>query len=184
MLICNERSCQANCMGGCRSVSVAGSDRGRDFNVAAQVKIISELGAVVLDRLRVRLDIASPVDEDLRLASWAKACCAWWWCCSRLESRLRNSSIRLCHCRCAAAPRQLRPVGYCDPRSHLCGLCTLVPAGSCGRACGASEAEALVHTCGTVSFSQTGLAQAGPLFCLGTEASARGAFDDLDAVLQ
>jgi hypothetical protein len=35
MLICNERSCQAHCLGGCRSVSVAGSDRGRDFNVAA-----------------------------------------------------------------------------------------------------------------------------------------------------
>ena len=35
MLICNERSCQAHCVGGCRSVSVAGSDRGRDFNVAA-----------------------------------------------------------------------------------------------------------------------------------------------------
>src|SRR5467141_1740348 len=35
MLLCNERSCQAHCLGGCRSVSVAGSDRGRDFNVAA-----------------------------------------------------------------------------------------------------------------------------------------------------
>jgi len=35
MLICNERSCQAHCVGGCRSVSVAGSDRGRDLNVAA-----------------------------------------------------------------------------------------------------------------------------------------------------
>src|SRR3981189_3362320 len=35
MLLCNERSCQAHYMGGCRSVSVAGSDRGRDFNVAA-----------------------------------------------------------------------------------------------------------------------------------------------------
>src|SRR4030088_978533 len=35
MLICNERSCQAHCLGGCRSASVAGGDRGRDFNVAA-----------------------------------------------------------------------------------------------------------------------------------------------------
>src|SRR5882757_3266710 len=35
MLICNERSCQAHCVGGCRSVSVAGSDRGRGLNVAA-----------------------------------------------------------------------------------------------------------------------------------------------------
>ena len=26
MPICNERSCQAHCVGGCRSVSVAGSD--------------------------------------------------------------------------------------------------------------------------------------------------------------
>jgi hypothetical protein len=34
-LICNERSCQAHCLGGCRSVSIAGSDRGRDFSVAA-----------------------------------------------------------------------------------------------------------------------------------------------------
>src|ERR1700731_713398 len=35
MLLCNERSFQAHCLGGCRSVSVAGSARGRDFNVAA-----------------------------------------------------------------------------------------------------------------------------------------------------
>src|ERR1700680_3299931 len=35
MLICNEISFQAHCLGGCRSVSVAGSARGRDFNVAA-----------------------------------------------------------------------------------------------------------------------------------------------------
>jgi hypothetical protein len=35
MLISNERSCRAHCVGGCRSVSVAGSDRGRDRNVAA-----------------------------------------------------------------------------------------------------------------------------------------------------
>src|SRR6202011_5771535 len=35
MLICNERSCQAHCLGGCRSASVAGGDRGRDFNIAA-----------------------------------------------------------------------------------------------------------------------------------------------------
>ena len=35
MLIRNERSCPAQCVGGCRSVSVAGSDRGRDLNVAA-----------------------------------------------------------------------------------------------------------------------------------------------------
>jgi hypothetical protein len=35
MLICNERTCQAHCVGGWRSVSVAGSDRGRDLNVAA-----------------------------------------------------------------------------------------------------------------------------------------------------
>src|SRR6266851_4172898 len=35
MLICNERSFQAHCLGGCRSVSVASSDRGRDLDVAA-----------------------------------------------------------------------------------------------------------------------------------------------------
>jgi len=35
MLICNERSYQAHCVGGWRSVSVTGSDRGRDLNVAA-----------------------------------------------------------------------------------------------------------------------------------------------------
>src|ERR1700730_7320476 len=35
MLICNEISFQAHCLGGWRSVSVAGSDRGRDLNVAA-----------------------------------------------------------------------------------------------------------------------------------------------------
>src|ERR1700738_3290718 len=35
MLICNEISFQAHGLGGCRSVSVAGSARGRDFNVAA-----------------------------------------------------------------------------------------------------------------------------------------------------
>ena len=35
MLLCNERSFQAHCLAGCRSVSVAGSARGRDFNVAA-----------------------------------------------------------------------------------------------------------------------------------------------------
>jgi hypothetical protein len=35
MLICNKRSCQAHCVGGWRSVSVAGSNRGRDLNVAA-----------------------------------------------------------------------------------------------------------------------------------------------------
>jgi hypothetical protein len=35
MLICNEISFQAHCLGGCRSVSVAGSARGRDLNVAA-----------------------------------------------------------------------------------------------------------------------------------------------------
>src|ERR1700736_6781624 len=35
MLICNEISFQAHCLGGCRSVSVAGSARGRDINVAA-----------------------------------------------------------------------------------------------------------------------------------------------------
>src|SRR6266436_5073282 len=35
MLICNERSFQAHCLGGCRSVSVASRDRGRDLDVAA-----------------------------------------------------------------------------------------------------------------------------------------------------
>jgi len=40
MLLCNERSCQAHCLGGCRSVSVAGSDRGRDFNVVPTVNQI------------------------------------------------------------------------------------------------------------------------------------------------
>src|SRR5258708_38690385 len=36
VLLCNERSFQAHCLGGCRSVSVAGSARGRGFKVSAK----------------------------------------------------------------------------------------------------------------------------------------------------
>ena len=44
MLICNEISFQAHCLGGCRSVSVAGSARGRDFDVAALLKLDIAIG--------------------------------------------------------------------------------------------------------------------------------------------
>jgi len=48
MLICNERSCQAHCLGGCRSVSVASSDRGGDLNVAAADHCLREIWRAIV----------------------------------------------------------------------------------------------------------------------------------------
>ena len=100
MLICNERSCQAHCVGGWRSVSVAGSDRGRDLNVAQQIIVlrrtapkkqsfgaIDRLVFVRLYRLFPRVLDALAIVRPATVIKWHRAGFRLYW---RWKSRPRR----------------------------------------------------------------------------------------------
>src|SRR6476620_12419150 len=100
MLISNERSCQAHCVGVCLSVSVAGSDRGRDLNVAAadhcsatnrpkkqSFGAIDRLVFVALHRLFPRVLDALAIVRPATVIKWHRAGFRLYW---RWKSRPRG----------------------------------------------------------------------------------------------